>query len=175
VSQPGEADISSCLFLPHLKKSDETSAPYSLCYAPQNVYMFIKFFYGIYERVLKAKDLIYEKLLQDLAEMSLAQKQKAGICDGQTGAFVSSQLDLFFKERYEFLLKGIFATTTMQNSQGLMHTGSVSGGNLLIDHSKYEDFARVLLGKNAFLLFQIDKIIAQAIKQLLQMHSDHAS
>lgn len=43
-----------------------------------------------------------------------------------------------------------------------------------MDHNKYEDYARQLLGKNAFLLFQIDKIISQAIKQLQQMHSDHA-
>ena len=35
-----------------------------------------------------------------------------------------------------------------------------------MDQSKYEDFARLLLGKNAFLLFQIDKLISQAIKQL---------
>ena len=43
-----------------------------------------------------------------------------------------------------------------------------------MDHNKYEDFARQLLGKNAFLLFQIDKIISQAVKQLQLMHTDHA-
>lgn len=43
-----------------------------------------------------------------------------------------------------------------------------------MDHNKYEDFGRQLLGKNAFLLFQIDKIISQAVKQLQLMHTDHA-
>jgi len=33
-----------------------------------------------------------------------------------------------------------------------------------MDTQKYEDFARVLLGKNAFLLFQIDKLVSQALK-----------
>jgi hypothetical protein len=33
-----------------------------------------------------------------------------------------------------------------------------------MDHNKYEDFARKLLGKNAFLLFHVDKILTQAIK-----------
>ena len=63
-----KVDLSCCEFLPHITPN------YNLLYAPQNVYMFIKFFYGIYERFLKAKDLIYEKLLQDLAEISLSDK-----------------------------------------------------------------------------------------------------
>ena len=41
-----------------------------------------------------------------------------------------------------------------------------------MDHNRYEDFARQLLGKNAFLLFQIDKVLSQSIKQLAQMPSD---
>lgn len=43
-----------------------------------------------------------------------------------------------------------------------------------MDHNRYEDFARQLLGQNAFLLFQIDKIVSQAIKQLQFMHQDNA-
>lgn len=45
-------------------------------------------------------------------------------------------------------------------SVGAMPTTS----NNIMDHNKYEDFARQLLGQNAFLLFQIDKIVSQAIK-----------
>ena len=41
-----------------------------------------------------------------------------------------------------------------------------------MDHNKYEDFARKLLGKNAFLLFHVDKILTQAIKQLINMPAD---
>mmetsp|Transcript_2233 Transcript_2233/g.3863 ORF Transcript_2233/g.3863 Transcript_2233/m.3863 type:complete len:156 (+) Transcript_2233:302-769(+) len=41
-----------------------------------------------------------------------------------------------------------------------------------MDSGKYEDFIRQLLGQNAFLLFQVDKIIHQMMKQLIQMHAD---
>jgi len=51
---------------------------------------------------------------------------------------------------------------------------SAPGGHHLIDHNKFEDFSRVLLGKNAFLMFQIDKILSQSVKQLQTMHADQA-
>jgi histone deacetylase complex regulatory component SIN3 len=41
-----------------------------------------------------------------------------------------------------------------------------------MDSNKFEDYSRVLLGKNAFLLFQVDKISNHALKQLHVMHSD---
>lgn len=81
--------------------------------------MFLKFFYAIYERVLKAKDLIHEKINQDLAEMSFQDKVAAGICHegdrsnpSEFKPIKEEVMEIFFKERYEFLLKGIFATST---------------------------------------------------------------
>jgi hypothetical protein len=81
--------------------------------------MFLKFFYAIYERVLKAKDLIHEKINQDLAEMSFQDKVAAGICHegdrsnpSEFKPIKEGVMEIFFKERYEFLLKGIFATST---------------------------------------------------------------
>jgi hypothetical protein len=47
--------------------------------------------------------------------------------------------EIFVTERYEHLLKGIYATTT---SMGAVPTAS----NHIMDHNKYEDFARQLLG-----------------------------
>jgi histone deacetylase complex regulatory component SIN3 len=44
-----------------------------------------------------------------------------------------------------------------------------------MDASKFEDLARQLIGHNAFLLFQIDKIINQMMKQLLQLNADQNS
>lgn len=38
--------------LPHFKKG------YNLLYAPHNIFMFLKFFYAIYERILRSKDLV---------------------------------------------------------------------------------------------------------------------
>jgi hypothetical protein len=81
--------------------------------------MFLKFFYAIYERILKAKDLITEKINQDLAEMSYQDKIAAGICEEDVKEdqpdfkpVKQEVMDIFFRERYEFLLKGIFATST---------------------------------------------------------------
>ena len=124
---------------------------YQLFYGPGYIFMFIKFFYAIYERVLKAKDLILEKIHQDLSEMSHNEKVQAGISDQETGELNNHIVhEIFFKERYEHLLKGIFATTTQQIYSG--NTGAAQGGggghhlyshnHHLMDHNKYEDFAR---------------------------------
>lgn len=167
------------LFLPHYqdekqKVGGSRTAPYRLFYGPGNILMFIKFFYAIYERILKAKDLIIEKINQDLSEMNHCEKVQAGIIHQDTGEQNNYIVhEIFFKERYEHLLKGIYATTTQQIYSGTMGASAgVAGHHFyshnhhLMDHNKYEDFARQLLGNNAFLLFQIDKIVSQAIKQI---------
>ena len=66
--------------MPHFHNPDKDEG-YALLYAPSNVFMFIKFFYAIYERILKGKYLISEKINQDLAEMSFQDKVAAGICE----------------------------------------------------------------------------------------------
>jgi hypothetical protein len=171
--------VRETMFLPHFDGSKPSQN--HLFYGPSNIFMFIKFFFAIYERVLKARDLILEKINQDLSEMSSTEKVKAGIINPDTGALNQEVAQIFLDERYEHLLKGIFATTTSQVYSGPIVTASGGGsGNfyynnhILMDHNKYEDYARILLGKNAFLLFQIDKIVAQTVKQLQSMHSDHS-
>jgi hypothetical protein len=108
--------------LPHFPP--DKAEDYNLLYAPSNIFIFLIFFHSIYERILKAQDLIREKISQDIAEMSLEDQEQ-----------VSQNKELFFKERYEHLLKGIYATTT---SAGTIPTTSIS----IMDHNKYEDFAR---------------------------------
>lgn len=161
-------DVSEHMFVPHQAEG------YSVYYAPQSVFMFIKFFYAIYERVVQAKALIADKIKTDLSEMPLNEKVQAGIIDakGQLNKAVS---DMFHQERYEYLLKGIVSTCCHQGPGTLNPSTLLAGGsNFSMDHSKYEDFARQLLGQNAFLLFQIEKIVGNAIKQLQQMHADSA-
>jgi hypothetical protein len=128
-----EVDPSDCLYLPHFP--NDKPEDYSLLYAPSNIYIFLTFFHSIYERIMMAKDLVREKINHDIAEMSTEDQN-----------LVSSRKELFVTERYEHLLKGIYTTTT---SVGAMPTTS----NNVMDHNKYEDFARQLLGQNAFLLF----------------------
>lgn len=55
-------------FLPHL------SSEYKLLYAPYNIFMFFKYFYAMYERVVMAKLLIRSKVTQDMVEMPLAER-----------------------------------------------------------------------------------------------------
>lgn len=164
-------DAEEAMFLPFYSQKANSAENYSLLYAPSNVFIFLKLFYSLYERVLYAQTLVREKIGQDLAEMSLQDKIKYGICEEDS---VNGQLDqhllddVFYRERYEYLLKGIFATTTQVSSQAQSSAfpgiGYTHGPANLMDHNKYEDFGRQLLGKNAFLLFQIDKIISQAVK-----------
>lgn len=79
-AQTAAQQAEEALFLPHFQNSADNDN-HSLLYAPSNVFMFLKFFYAIYERILKAKDLISEKINQDLAEMSFQDKVAAGICE----------------------------------------------------------------------------------------------
>ena len=75
--------------------------------------MFLRFFYALYERIYYSKQLIIEKVNQDLSEISKENKIKYGIINKETGEIVSELYEnVFVKERYEHLLKGIFATTT---------------------------------------------------------------
>lgn len=118
-----DIDASDCLYLPHFPS--DKAEDYSLLYAPSNIFIFLTFFHSIYERVLKGKELIMEKIEQDITEMSIDDQK-----------MVSKNKDMFFKERYEHLLKGIYATTT--SVSGLPTTSSLN----IMDHNKYEDFAR---------------------------------
>jgi hypothetical protein len=138
----GEANPEDSIFLPHCKKG------YRLLFAPINTYMFMRFFHALYERICYAKVLIDEKIDADLAEMSDKDKRNARICNDD-GTVEPALMEIFAKERYEHLLKGIFATTS-----GLSHGGGLSSSILgslhigyshnhhLMDHNKYEDFSR---------------------------------
>jgi len=76
--------------------------------------MFVKFFHAIYERVLKARELVREKVEHDVEEMSHQQKLELNIIDAETGLLNQNIFEeIFIKERYEFLLKAIFHASTL--------------------------------------------------------------
>lgn len=57
--------------------------------------------------------MVIEKINQDLSEISKENKIKYGIINKETGEIDNELFEnVFVKERYEHLLKGIFATTT---------------------------------------------------------------
>lgn len=88
--------------------------------------MFLKFFYALYERVLKAKDLVIEKIIDDLVEMSPQERRQIGVSDQEIIEVQQrikknlyepdynskNRLDRYFIQKYEYLLKGIFACTS---------------------------------------------------------------
>ena len=75
-------DADEAMFLPFYNQKTNPAENYSLLYAPSNVFIFLKLFYSLYERVLYAQTLVREKIGQDLAEMSIHDKIKYGICAG---------------------------------------------------------------------------------------------
>lgn len=52
------------MFIPTYKNGDK----HRLYYCPFNVYAFLVYFYSVYERILKAKELIKEKIQKDFEE-----------------------------------------------------------------------------------------------------------
>ena len=152
-------------FYPH----HDDGKGYKLFYSTYHVYVFVKFFHAIYERVLKAKSLTEEKVRLDLSEMPPGEKQ----------AYRVNAAEDYVAERFEYVIRAIF---TITNSSGLPGPTPPSSTTLqpapstlsnVLDSNKFEDLARILLGKNAFFLFHIDKLLGQALKQLQQMNNDN--
>jgi histone deacetylase complex regulatory component SIN3 len=85
-----------------------------LFFTPSNIFMFIKFFFSIYERILKAKELVREKVEADISELNFNEKIDLGIIDKDSLKINKCIFeDVFVKERYECILKAIFSTTTL--------------------------------------------------------------
>jgi len=62
-------------------------------------------------------------------------------------------------ERFQYLVKAVLTT--------MSHTS-------IMDNNKYEDMARELLGNEAYLLFQVDKLVGHCAKQLNHFLTDHS-
>ena len=65
-----EHDMETSIFIPKFvqKKGAEDEDNYRLYYGPSNAFMFITFFYSVYERVLKARQLVKSKVEQDFKD-----------------------------------------------------------------------------------------------------------
>lgn len=124
-------------FMPYYKYN------YKLMYGTQQFYIFFKQFYTIYERIIKAKDLINQKVDEDLVQRNDESLQ--------------SRIIELKNERFDIFLGGVLCA--MQGS---------------LEANKYEDFARSLLGRRAYLLFAFDKLIISTVKQLLNLANDES-
>ena len=112
--------------------------------------MFLILFYSVYERILKAQTLVRRKVEQDFKE-DFSKKQWSTKFEKKKQHLID--------ERFQYLIKAIL--TTMTN------------GNIM-DTNKYEDVARELLGNEAYLLFQVDKVVNNCVKHLIQFNADQS-
>jgi len=102
---------------------------YQLLYGPLNVYMFMVYFYSIYERIIKAKELVNKKVNQDFKD-DFSQMEWSTKFKSRTKTLVD--------ERFTYLIKAVLTLMSQNN---------------VLDSYKYEDIARELLGNDAYLLF----------------------
>ena len=56
--------LEEAMFIPRFNNGGD----HRLYYCPFNVYAFLVYFYSVYERILKAKELVKEKILKDFEE-----------------------------------------------------------------------------------------------------------
>lgn len=143
-------DSSTRIANPESEHDSTKNNQYKLFYCPLNVFLFMMYFYSIYERILKAQELVKGKVEQDFHDdfsnnewSTKFQRKKQALVD----------------ERFQYLVKAIL--TTMSHSS-------------IVDISKYEDMARELLGNEAYLLFQVDKLVNNCTKQLNHFLMDHS-
>ena len=123
-------DINENIFIPgYSQKRAKDQNEYKLYYGPLNVFMFIKYFYSVYERVLKAQELVKSKVEQDFRD-DFSKKEWSSKFENT----IQSLID----ERFQYLIKSILTTMNYSN---------------VLDTNKYEDIARELLGNEAYLLF----------------------
>ena len=125
------------MFIPRLSDCND----HHLYYCPFNVYAFFVYFYSVYERILKAKELIKEKIQKDFEEDFSKADFRFKFNQKYTNKLVDERFNMF-----------ICSIVTTMNSTNVLDT------------NKYEDLARELLGNEAYLLFQIDKLINNCIK-----------
>jgi hypothetical protein len=62
--------MNSSIFIPKFVQNKEETPEdqYKLYYGPSNAFMFITFFYSVYERILKAQQLVKSKVEQDFKD-----------------------------------------------------------------------------------------------------------
>ena len=144
--------MNSSIYIPKFvqNKDDEIEDQYKLYYGPSNAFMFITFFYSVYERILKAQQLVKSKVEQDF---------KDDFSKRQWSVKFQSKKQALIDERFQYLVKAIYTAMCFGN---------------ILDAHKYEDVARELLGNEAYLLFQVDKLVNHCTKHLISFNIDNS-
>ncbi len=113
-------------------------------YGSTMMYSILRFIYTIYDRLLVAKDLVAKRISQELIDRVYLQKQYREFFSEEDIGFIKEQVFTRFIIGIEMFLR---------NQQ-------------TIEVAKYEEFCRNLLGSQAYLLFGIEKLIANTVRQI---------
>lgn len=123
--------LENSLFVPEFTQKGNVAdeAQYKLFYGSANVHMFLTFFYSVYERILKAQELVKSKVDQDF---------KDDFSKKEWSTKFKTKMQTLIDERFQYFIKSVLTAIGPFN---------------ILDPNKYEDVARELLGNEAHLLF----------------------
>ena len=79
---------------------------YKLFYCPLNVFMFMLYFYSIYDRILKAQELVKAKVEQDFND---------DFSNNEWSAKFQRKKQTLVDERFQYLVKAILTTMSHTN------------------------------------------------------------
>ena len=120
---------------------------YSLIFGTHHIYLVFKTIASIYERLVKAKQLISAKVELDCERSDIVE----------TIGLTGEQLTMFKQqtiiERFKLFINAVIGTLSQ-------------APNKKLDPSNYEDIVRMIMGDQAYLLFVFDKLIMQTLKNL---------
>ena len=115
---------------------------YSLIFGTNHLYLVFKTIASIYERLVKAQQLISAKVDQD------CERQEIKDVIGLSGEELTTFKQQSTIERFKLFINAVI--------------GSLSQApNRKLDPSNYEDIVRMIMGDQAYLLFVFDKLIMQ--------------
>ena len=137
----------STMLVPEYKKG------YSLLFGSSHFYIVFKMISTIYERLIKARQLITEKVNDDMAKPNIKEvfisEKGEPLSDDKLASFKKELIE----ERFEILLSAVIGTLSQAPHKKL-------------DTANYEDIVRNLMGGQAYLLFVFDKLIVQTLRDL---------
>ena len=116
---------------------------YSLMLGSMQIYLVFKSIATIYERFVKAKQLIKQRVDIDLQRADI--KEVVGISDP---AALDDFKEKVCVERFKLFVNALVGTLSQTPNKKL-------------DPANYEDIVRTIMGEQAYLLFVFDKLIMQ--------------
>ena len=119
---------------------------YSVMFGTQYFFLVFKMLATIYERLVKAKQLIQAKVEDDLANRELLEVISLTADDEETKTKLEAFKASASRERFSMMVSAVISNMAVAQK---------------LDSSNYEDIARLYMGSEAYLMFHFDKLIVQ--------------